>query len=986
MKNLFTACLLFIVSIGFSQSLTLTSPSDLTPPYEVSSGTVVTVQWSYFSEEPTYMFTYDEDPGSDLNTDWQFFPNSDWTSGSGWTDNGDGTYSWDVTITEDTWIFGAFNTFSGNSYSNVIQVSVASTVVINYEDGLICETDGNESLSVEGVYTSYQWYQDEVLIVGATSSSYEATEAGSYYVLADDVQSNTLDIENIMVSFLGSVSVDGTEITLTADSGMDSYQWYSGPDEANMTAITGATDAEYVASITTDLVFYHVVVNLDGCEVTSMDRPVSTAIFTPLVLSVNADTNGFNNVCSGSTIALSIDEDAENYTWFKNGNSIYNDQTYYNITSTWNEGVYYVESIPAEWPEISLQSNSADATYFSLIVPVLTGESNNSLHCAGDDISIYLSDEGYDYYWYAHEAYNYNDTDLVDGIGSIYTFTYENAIRITVVAEYQGCQASTTLNLSSYEDQSIYVSVTNYDQQYLCTDSVANIALSSFNIPNYTDYQWFKKDGDDWMEIDNEISATYAASDTGYYRLRATSINCSSAIIESNIVHIQHYQERVLNLYAYPNEMCVGDTATLNMYSTSWTNIQYLEGIIQIGSTGYELLYVPIIGAGTENSQDVYDFNHYIVKAKHQSCPNGLKITSSPVIIKPSVNPEVSVDISNITYYQMLWDSAAFYLGCVNQEVHISIEGDYDSYQWYEEPYAGIDDYVLGEPISGATSDSLLTYVDVQWITAEVSLDGCIGYTDPILLDGWAFQNPAIASYNSNQICDGDSALLHLAYPGDWIEYYWLHDLDTVPNSNNDSIWVSEPGQYIIFAYPEQCPTTVFTSGQGPDLEIFEAIILEDADDEGNGLFYAWPFQGDFTFQWYLDGEPIDGDPEFPWVVWHAGLGAGEITVEIINNGDDCTDLSEVVLWDPSVGVDELSTSDLIVYPNPTQGELTIQGLDPSKIRTVNLYNSQGKKVRAVNINSDQERIDISDLPVGIYLLHINGINGMEETIVINKQ
>ena len=87
MKNLMTACLLFISTIGFAQTVTLTSPEGLTEPYEVAAGTEVTVQWYYWDTPPTAMFTYDQDPGV-LPGDWQFSPNPEWTQHFDWIDNG----------------------------------------------------------------------------------------------------------------------------------------------------------------------------------------------------------------------------------------------------------------------------------------------------------------------------------------------------------------------------------------------------------------------------------------------------------------------------------------------------------------------------------------------------------------------------------------------------------------------------------------------------------------------------------------------------------------------------------------------------------------------------------------------------------------------------------------------------------------------------------------------------------------------------------
>ena len=113
MKNIFTVILfLIITSLSFAQTLTLTAPLGLTVPYEVTPGTEVTVQWDYFSSEPSSMFSYGSEP---ILGDWGFFPNPDWNAYSTYTDNGDGTYDFTFTVNEEVWLFGGFQTFFGRN-------------------------------------------------------------------------------------------------------------------------------------------------------------------------------------------------------------------------------------------------------------------------------------------------------------------------------------------------------------------------------------------------------------------------------------------------------------------------------------------------------------------------------------------------------------------------------------------------------------------------------------------------------------------------------------------------------------------------------------------------------------------------------------------------------------------------------------------------------------------------------------------------------
>lgn len=996
MKKLFTLGLLLISTLGFAQTVTLVSPEGLVEPYEVGPGTAVTIQWDYFAEQPTTMFTSDEDPGT-LPGEWQFSPNPAWTQSTNIVDNGDGTYNFTFTVNEEVWVFGAFNGFSGNTYSNVINIGIASPIVISTEDGFICPTGGDtELISVEGTYDGYQWFMNGDTLAGATDSVYEATAAGIYYLVVTDadstIQSNQVMIEELTLAYTGSLNAEATELTLTADAGKDTYQWYSGPDVDNMTMIDGATSMDYIAVITADMVYYSVEGVSGTCSIMTDARPVSEAMFVPAIITVNADTNEFNAVCEGTIITLSIPEDTENYQWYKNGNQTFGTTTV-TINAVWKAGDYYVVTTPAEWPEVSVQSETVNASFLEIIEPVVSGIVNNSFNCDGDELTAILVDEGYDYDWYNHENNNaYGDTDLVDAPNGVYTFTFSGATYITVVANYQGCEKSKQTSLKSYEDENMFINIANFDQKYLCTDSIADIGLSSNNVDKWENYQWYQLVDSNWVMLENDTNPRYGASDPGFYRLTGVSVNCASAVVTSNEYQVYDYQERNMSVYASPNEICIGDTSVITFSAYKWENIQWLKGDIQIGSSGYEMFYIPI--AGDTNRVSVTEYNNYIVKAKHESCPNGLKVTSNPVIITPALNPiiDIGVEQEPESYQQLLWDTVAFYLFCDEYPLTLSVDSGYDSYQWYELTYAGLDDYELGDPIDGATSNTFSTTAHVQWVTVVVESEGCTGMSNPILLDTWVFQSPVVQSYNNNQICVDDSALVNLAFPGTWVEYFWMHEdesgvWDTIPNSNNDSLWVTEPGQYVIFAYPEACPDFVYTSGLGPTMEMFIAKILEDADEDGNEFFLAYPWQvisDPYEYQWYRNGEVFENTQDtLPALLWKDDIPSGEYYVEITSS-QPCVSVSEPVVWIVD-GIGENEMSNLSIYPNPTSGVINVEGLDPAVSSTIAIYNSVGKMVLSQQITSEIEKMDMANLPNGLYIIQVQNKDGLVSSYKINK-
>ena len=90
-------------------------------------------------------------------------------------------------------------------------------------------------------------------------------------------------------------------------------------------------------------------------------------------------------------------------------------------------------------------------------------------------------------------------------------------------------------------------------------------------------------------------------------------------------------------------------------------------------------------------------------------------------------------------------------------------------------------------------------------------------------------------------------------------------------------------------------------------------------------------------------------------------------------------------MWDPSVGIDENNFSLLSVYPNPSNGLINITGLDPYNTNSAKLYNAAGKIVMNINIESETQRVNLSELSEGMYLLRIQMNDGSFHTQTVNK-
>jgi len=982
-KYLLTIFLLPIVSILSAQTISIVSPEGLTAPYEVSPGTEVIFQFDYFSDAPTAIFTYDEEPVlPDFGSD------PAWSQSTDYSDNGNGTYNFTVTVNEEVWVWsGFYQSFFGSwAYSNIFHFQVASDVVASYDDGIVCgDGTGIETLTVADDYTMYQWFLDGMEIDGATMNTYEATSAGAYKVQvlyeSELTFSNTLNVVAAEMTLLGSHTQGSTEVEMSGTSGFDSYQWMFGEDPENLTIVDGEVGETYTATLTSEEVYYAVSGVLDGCSVNSPARPISAEAFSIPSIVMNADTNDFDNVCTGTPISLSVNDVYESYQWFNNGNDIFNEASSVGITQNYQEGFYTVAVNPMGWPEIAIVSEGIDVSFFEIEAPSLVFEENGP-YCPGEEVNIILGDEGFDYSWYVHSNFQYTEDDLIENPGSVYNLTFEDQLNVTVTVENEGCLASTTVYLNTAANNTPYVSFIDWDDQYLCADSTTDIQVDPWSANDFENYQWYEIIDGDQALIEGETSLILSVEETGIYMVKADLLACESVISESNEIEVFDFSERELFIYADMEAICLGDEATLNISGgESWQDIQWFREDIEIGNTGYEKDFVPMVAGIGESVLAVDEFNGYTAKARHISCPTGQKITGNRIAIRPSVNPDITVDPNyGINGWHLsLYDSIPNYLYCNGEPVSVSVPDVYDSYAWHVQAYTGDGGYDLGDPLDGVTSSSTSVFaLGSDWVTAEVELDGCVGVSDPVLIDTWVFSTPAVTSYSNAELCEeGDSTLLHNAFPGNYAYFEWYLDGILIPDSDTDSIWATETGEYTLTIYREECPQFGISSGLGPVVTFLQAEILENET-----VIYAIPEFGIYYYQWYFNGDPIEAPAATPWLLYKDEMEDGVYTVEV-SNPAGCTSESTPYNWS-TTGIDDLYEELFSVYPNPTNGTVRIAGLPVSEITELRVSSLEGRLVKSVtDVQSNQ--IDLSELKVGVYMIEAETRGGTKLTQKIVK-
>lgn len=101
---------------------------------------------------------------------------------------------------------------------------------------------------------------------------------------------------------------------------------------------------------------------------------------------------------------------------------------------------------------------------------------------------------------------------------------------------------------------------------------------------------------------------------------------------------------------------------------------------------------------------------------------------------------------------------------------------------------------------------------------------------------------------------------------------------------------------------------------------------------------------------------------------------------------NNCVNTSTAeVLVDPCTGLNEFDHhSTLSVYPNPAQGILNIQ-MSVRGSKTIELSDVTGRIIRSISVDSNQCKLDVKELPQGIYYLKISSKNSTETRKVIKN-
>ena len=291
------------------------------------------------------------------------------------------------------------------------------------------------------------------------------------------------------------------------------------------------------------------------------------------------------------------------------------------------------------------------------------------------------------------------------------------------------------------------------------------------------------------------------------------------------------------------------------------------------------------------------------------------------------------------------------------------------SFSWYGNTLTQSGDYphlLEGANATGGDSTVTLHLTINQPTEGDTIVTACGSfnwYGDTLTQSG---DYPHLIENGNANGCDS-TVTLHLT-----INHGTYNTIDTIVCDSyewHDSIY-TESGTYV-FEYTNEtdCPSadtlhlTVVTINTEIELHV---ELTEDGEN------YVFVSQENAEYQW-MDcetNELIEGETQQQFTPEVSGSYACIITL------GECTDTTECEYVSAGVGITENSTTDLILYPNPTTGIVTVQlapktlSLNP-EIHVFDMYGRMLGVADARGASLQTMEIDLSRYANGIYLLKV---------------
>ncbi|WP_221409173.1 putative Ig domain-containing protein, partial [Reichenbachiella versicolor] len=234
--------------------------------------------------------------------------------------------------------------------------------------------------------------------------------------------------------------------------------------------------------------------------------------------------------------------------------------------------------------------------------------------------------------------------------------------------------------------------------------------------------------------------------------------------------------------------------------------------------------------------------------------------------------------------------------------------------------------------------------------------------------------------YNASGIAQGDELVINTERSND-------QKSPTIAiDSNGDFViaWSSEVTSYEVinaqrFELPKVAPILDVIEDKEVDEGELLAFTISASDENNDELTYS------------LDAESIalgmtlnSTTGEFNWTPDSDQSGTYDVTVTVSDGDLTDSEAFKITVADKLISsVEGELSSDITLFPNPATSEITLNS-ESSVFDSYEISDLSGGLVQAGNLLA-QKSISIADLPTGIYMLKVSGVDGVKTIRFIKK-
>ncbi len=756
-----------------------------------------------------------------------------------------------------------FDTLKDNT-STIDRPVIVSTAGTN-----LCQGDGSVVLRLNnqnlfGSGALYQWYKNNVPIVGATSTVYTVVDSGHYRIMVIDGSCSSMS-DSIRITKTGTTSITQPQYSKQPDTKMiclggSIVYTISNPGSYSSNAvymwfrdsIIVQQDKKITYEATTSGKYYVEVIDGLCSSVSRVDTIELSNNSAPLA-EIESVSGGYE-ICAGDVpqagsvmlwLKDTLSHSGSTYQWYRNGIAISGATTIiYNATDS---GYYHIQVMNGECSSTS-EGKQVYKNTGLIIKPVLTKTPLNGQICEGsgrvlltvNNASIYNA--GSEYIWY------YNNHVVARGIEPTY-IAKEAGTYLVQVVEGSCTSVSAPSQISSSTNTiELPLIVSTSGETNICPVNRGSIVMRLINGDDYSTsatYQWYKNN----ILVPGATGRIYSTTDSGEYRIMVRDGICSSISDSIKVTKEGTGSIRRPLLAKYPtNGMICEESGSVVIYVTNTTNYSTSSIYQWFNDTG-------IVQSSMSPSYAVTVAGDYFVQVVEGSCSS----ESAPITVEensastPITKPNI-VSTSGDT--NICQTNGSILMRVTNGSAYSTNV----TYQWYKN----------GSMITGATNN-YYNALDSGIYRVQV-IDGiCSSVSDSIRVTKKGNSNigtPILSKQpNSSTICIGGEITYHVSNSSDYqnATYIWFNDTGIVQNDTSSSYLTKQPGIYFVQVIEGSCssvsrPDTIKSGGIiipaqissvsggqvicGPD----GTIILQLANKDQ---------YGSISIQWYKDNKVI---------------------------------------------------------------------------------------------------------------------------------